>query len=166
MNSVKNHLLLTKAGQAGTRWLQRDGTVFLDVRRLEELVCVDLPRLTKLPLGGQFGGLADRNEATQNDDSGNNTSSSSGFTNPELEQVAHFLMQVLERPELTRRIPAKILSEIYAFCGIIYEMFHDYTSAEQSHLRALWVMRKLKDCNKEQAKASAQQLDGLSRRRR
>ena len=138
----------------------------MDVERLEELLCVDLPKLTRRPfLGHQFVGLTARHEATHDEDTGHD-SSSSGFTDSELEQVAHFLLAVVGQQRLTKHIPPKIVSEIHTFRGLIHDMLHDYTMAEQSHLRALWVARNITDCSMDQIAASVLQLEELSLRPR
>jgi hypothetical protein len=162
MRDLRNQLAKNLAAhQSGPLWLKQ-GKAHLDVQRLEQLVCLDLPRLTQHQLGEQFVGLADRHESTQAEESG--SSSSSGFVNPELEQIAHFLMEVASRPRLTKYLPPPVLSEMYTFCGIIYELHHEYAMAEQSHLRALWVARKSSDYNKDQVKASEQQLEEIAKR--
>jgi hypothetical protein len=160
MNGLRNQLVKSlPAHQSGPRWL-KDGKAHLDVARLEQLVCHDLPRLTQSDLGRQFAGFAERHEATYTEDSG--ASSSNGFMNPELEEIAHFLMGVTSR--LTKYIPPSVLSEMYTFCGIIYDLHHEYTLAEQSHLRALWVARKWTDHNRDQIQASVQQLEEIAMR--
>ena len=144
----------------------KEGKAFLNVHRLEELVCDDLPKLTRRPfLGRQFVGLADRYRSTNDDDTGHD-SSSTGFMNSELEQVAQFLLAVVSQQRLTKYMPLQIVSEIHTFRGIIHDMHHDYTLAEQSHLRALWVARNESDCNTDQIAASVQQLEELSSRPR
>ncbi|GKY90793.1 hypothetical protein MPSEU_000052100 [Mayamaea pseudoterrestris] len=162
--NLKSHLTKNRHAkhQTGACW-HKNGDVFLDVSRLEELICVDLPRLTNRPqLGSRFVGLAERYESTHNDDfseSRNTTSSSSGFTNPELDQAVQFLMEVINRPRYTALLPPQILSEIHSFCGVIHDMHREFASSEQSHLRALWVARNLKDYNKGQVQASVKQLN-------
>ena len=49
------------------RWLI-GGKACLDVRRLEELLCLDLPRMVRRPSPEQFLGLADRYDASCSDD--------------------------------------------------------------------------------------------------
>lgn len=162
-----------KLRHSNTRWFNRDGQVRLDIRRLEELVCQDLAKLTGRPLGRQFIGLVDRHEATQREDSGSFMSPTPGTWtlfqskhgnsfNTELDEVAHFLMEVARRPKVAKYFPPQILSEIYTFCGIIQEMHQEYSLAEKSHLKALWIARKLPDYCKEQVQASSQQLQEVS----
>ena len=142
----------------------KEGKAFLNVQRLEALVCDDLPKLTRRPfLGHQFVGLADRNESSHDDDAGHDSSSSSY---QDLEMVAQFLLAVVGQQRLTKYLPPQIVSEIYASLGLIHDMHHDYTMAEQSHLRALWVARNDTDCNMDQIAASVQQLEEMSLRPR
>ncbi|GKY90792.1 hypothetical protein MPSEU_000052000 [Mayamaea pseudoterrestris] len=146
-----------------SQWL-RGGKVCLDVRRLEELICIDLPRMTRHASPKSFAGLSDRYEASSSrDDSGNcSLSSSMGASiTSELDYAAHHLMQVVNDSKNANRIPPPLLSEIHSFCGLIHDMNRDPHSAMQSHLRAVWLARKQTNCNQEQVKASANRLEVL-----
>ena len=147
------------------RWII-GGKACLDVRRLEELLCLDLPRILRQPMPEQFSGLADRYDASCSDDSGSMSQSSDLSINAELEQVASYLMELVNNPKYTQRIPSSILSEVHSFRGLIYDSNNDSHSAIQAHLRAVWLARKQADCNKEQVQASSSRLAELCRKRR
>lgn len=155
------------ARQQSSRWLI-GGQVCLDIRRLEELVCIELPRLTRQPSSPEFAGLADRYIASgyqhPNDDSeflSTSSSTNCHCITLELEHVAVYLMKLVNDEKLVQRIPLPVLSEMHSFCGLIHDMNQDTHSATQAHLRALWLARKQGHCNKQQIAASESRLQEI-----
>jgi hypothetical protein len=145
--------------QNQSRWLV-GGKACLDVRRLEHLVCIDLPNLLHQPSPTEFVGLTARyKSSSDHDDSGLLSSTVSIISiSSELDHVAFYLMHLVNHAVLARHIPPTLLSEIHSFCGMIHDMNHDTQLAMQSHLRAVWLARKQTNCNKDQVQVSTSRL--------
>jgi hypothetical protein len=141
-----------------SRWLE-GGKACLDVRRLEALICIDLPRVTRRKSPEVFAGLADRYAADDTEIS--SSMSSMNSISSELQQAAFYMMQIVNDSNLALRISPPLLSEMHSFCGLIYDLNHDSHSAMQSHLRAVWLARKQNRCNKDQVEASTSRLVAL-----
>ena len=114
------------------------GRACLDVRRLEQLLTVDLEPFCPMTSLEEFHGLAERyhrDELTEASTTSHGQSLN-GDT-PELDHAYHFLRKFVDKTTSTS-VPARILSQIHSFLGVLLDMKGDFDEAASFHMRAIW----------------------------
>lgn len=106
----------------------------LDVRRLEELICIDIPKQLDMPLQEQYKFHARRFQ-------GNIAINKEMKSSRSLAQLLNVedLFSILINEPYSAQLSQSTLAEIHYFLGFIEDLSAEYDQARESYVRAVWL---------------------------